>query len=133
MICIIHIRLPCSHRRYFSIYPTMAPKFLPKHKMHDRFQQPRSTAFFTLASATNQFPSRCFLGGEKSLKLVLRISVCITLSYKITCLTITKTDCLYVPTKQGRRGLMQLEVSPCSRSYKTRGICRKQQKSTNTV
>ena len=38
----------------------------------------------------------------------------------------------YVPTKQGERGLMQLEASSCSRNYKTGRICRKQQRSTNT-
>ena len=39
----------------------------------------------------------------------------------------TTTDHLYVPTKQGERGLMQLAGSPCSMNYKIGGICKKQQ------
>lgn len=116
--------------------PTMAPRFLPKHKMHDKCHQPRSTAFFTLASTTNQFKARCFLEGEKSFKLLLRISVFVTLSYKsLVQQQQTKKTTMYpwyVPTKQGERGLMQLEASSCSRNYKTGRICRKQQRSTNT-
>ena len=41
-------------------------------------------------------------------------------------------DRLYVPRKQGGKGLDAVRSSPCSRNYKTGGICRQEGRPTNT-